>query len=179
MRHDLPHTVLGLVFGVDRSTITRTVGEIRPPAGRRGRGGEGKLWPASSGSDRCVPRRSGRGRRGAAGRPRDPGPQAIGRPRRTSAFVSGKKKQNTMKTTVIADWCGRALWIDPVIWPHVRRHGRLQQGHRRLLVAHPRCGGSPGRRLCRPGTRPPRLGDHPAKKATAPSGARKNGTAGT
>ena len=28
------------------------------------------------------------------------------------AFVSGKKKQNTMKATVIADWRGRKLWND-------------------------------------------------------------------
>lgn len=28
------------------------------------------------------------------------------------AFVSGKKEQNTMKATVIADWCGRTLWTD-------------------------------------------------------------------
>lgn len=28
------------------------------------------------------------------------------------AFVSGKKKQNTMKATVIADWRGRTLWTD-------------------------------------------------------------------
>lgn len=27
-------------------------------------------------------------------------------------FVSGKKKQNTMKATVIADWRGRTLWTD-------------------------------------------------------------------
>src|SRR5699024_12730415 len=29
LRHDLPHAVLGLLFGVDRSTITRAVGQIR------------------------------------------------------------------------------------------------------------------------------------------------------
>lgn len=28
------------------------------------------------------------------------------------AFVSGKKKQNTMKATVIDDWRGRTLWTD-------------------------------------------------------------------
>lgn len=28
------------------------------------------------------------------------------------AFISGKKKQNTMKATVIADWRGRTLWSD-------------------------------------------------------------------
>jgi hypothetical protein len=28
------------------------------------------------------------------------------------AFVSGKKKQNTMKATAIADWQHRTLWTD-------------------------------------------------------------------
>lgn len=28
------------------------------------------------------------------------------------AFVSGKKKRNTMKATVTTDWRGRALWTD-------------------------------------------------------------------
>ncbi|MEE2045663.1 transposase family protein, partial [Nocardiopsis tropica] len=28
------------------------------------------------------------------------------------AFVSGKKKQNTMKATVVADHHGRTLWTD-------------------------------------------------------------------
>ncbi|WP_309031977.1 helix-turn-helix domain-containing protein, partial [Streptomyces alfalfae] len=29
LRHDLPHSVLGLLFGVDRSTITRAITEVR------------------------------------------------------------------------------------------------------------------------------------------------------
>ncbi len=29
LRHDLPHAVLGVFFGVDRSTVTRAVGEVR------------------------------------------------------------------------------------------------------------------------------------------------------
>ncbi|WP_344323765.1 transposase family protein, partial [Streptomyces macrosporus] len=36
LRHDLPHSVLGLLFGVDRSTITRAVGEIRTLLAQRG-----------------------------------------------------------------------------------------------------------------------------------------------
>lgn len=35
LRHDLPHAVLGVLFGVDRSTVTRAVGEVgRLPAER-------------------------------------------------------------------------------------------------------------------------------------------------
>lgn len=36
LRHDLPHSVLGLLFGVDRSTITRAIVEIRPLLAERG-----------------------------------------------------------------------------------------------------------------------------------------------
>ncbi|GGQ67192.1 hypothetical protein GCM10010280_11560 [Streptomyces pilosus] len=36
LRHDLSHAVLGLLFGVDRSTITREITEIRPLLAKRG-----------------------------------------------------------------------------------------------------------------------------------------------
>lgn len=36
LRHDLPHSVLALLFGVDRSTITRATGEIRRLLAERG-----------------------------------------------------------------------------------------------------------------------------------------------
>jgi hypothetical protein len=36
LRHDLPHSVLGLLFGVDRSTVTRAIGEIRTLLAERG-----------------------------------------------------------------------------------------------------------------------------------------------
>ncbi|WP_228993429.1 transposase family protein [Streptomyces sp. DH8] len=36
LRHDLPHAALGLLFGVDRSTITRAIGEIRGLLAERG-----------------------------------------------------------------------------------------------------------------------------------------------
>lgn len=36
LRHDLPHSVLGLLFGVDRSTITRAIAEVRPLPAERG-----------------------------------------------------------------------------------------------------------------------------------------------
>ncbi|CAM5643402.1 hypothetical protein STENM36S_01163 [Streptomyces tendae] len=29
LRHDLPHSVLGLLFGVGRSSVTRAIGEVR------------------------------------------------------------------------------------------------------------------------------------------------------
>ncbi|GAA3922074.1 hypothetical protein GCM10023084_83150 [Streptomyces lacrimifluminis] len=36
LRHDLPHAVLGLLFGVDRSTITRAIAEVRTLLAERG-----------------------------------------------------------------------------------------------------------------------------------------------
>ncbi len=35
-RHDLPHSVLGLLSGVDRSTVTRAIGEVRTLLAKRG-----------------------------------------------------------------------------------------------------------------------------------------------
>ncbi|MGW8881628.1 helix-turn-helix domain-containing protein [Streptomyces mirabilis] len=37
LRHDVPHAALGLLFGVDRSTITRAIGGIRGLPAERGR----------------------------------------------------------------------------------------------------------------------------------------------
>ncbi|MCX4650906.1 transposase [Streptomyces microflavus] len=112
LRHDLPHAALGLLFGVDRSTITRAIGEIRGLLAERG----------------CaVPDRPGLRLRTLADvfayaqaegielrldatevQVRRPPASRGGR----RAFVSGKKKQNTMKATVIADHQGRTLWTD-------------------------------------------------------------------
>lgn len=36
LRHDLPHAVLAVLFGVDRSTVTRAVGEMRRLLAERG-----------------------------------------------------------------------------------------------------------------------------------------------
>ncbi|WP_422070958.1 helix-turn-helix domain-containing protein [Streptomyces lasalocidi] len=36
LRHDLPHSVLALLSGVDRSTVTRAIGEIRGLLAERG-----------------------------------------------------------------------------------------------------------------------------------------------
>lgn len=110
LRHDLPHAVLGLLFGVDRSTITRAVAEIRALLARRGF---------------AVPDRPGIRLRTLADvfayaqaegvvlrldatevQVRRPVSHRGGR----RAFVSGKRKQNTMKATVVADGNGRTLW---------------------------------------------------------------------
>ncbi|MGW4148401.1 transposase family protein [Streptomyces albogriseolus] len=112
LRHDLPHAVLGLLLGVDRSTVTRAIAEVRGLLAERG----------------CtVPDRPGLRLRTLADvftyaqaegielrldatevQVRRPPASRGGR----QAFVSGKKKQNTMKATVIADHQGRTLWAD-------------------------------------------------------------------
>ncbi|GGQ63074.1 transposase [Streptomyces asoensis] len=112
LRHDLPHSVLGLLFGVDRSTITRAIGEIRRLLAERGCAVPDRpglrlrtlldvfAYAQAEGFELRLDATEIQVRRPPAGRG--------GR----RAFVSGKKKQNTMKATVIADWRGRTLWTD-------------------------------------------------------------------
>ncbi|MFJ6686911.1 transposase family protein [Streptomyces werraensis] len=112
LRHDLPHSALGLLFGVDRSTVTRAIGEIRALLASRGcavpdRPGLRLHTPAdvlayaqAEGINLRLDATEVQVRRPPAGHG--------GR----QAFVSGKKKQNTMKATVIADDQGRTLWTD-------------------------------------------------------------------
>ncbi|MFB7112156.1 transposase family protein [Streptomyces sp. NPDC056190] len=112
LRHDLPHSVLGLLFGVDRSTITRAVGETRSLLAQRGCAVPDRpglrlktladvfAYAQAEGVELRLDATEIQVRRPVAGRG--------GR----RAFVSGKKKQNTMKATVIADDRGRTLWID-------------------------------------------------------------------
>ncbi|WP_176735584.1 transposase family protein [Actinacidiphila rubida] len=112
LRHDLPHAVLGLLFGLDRSTITRAVGEVRVLLAQRGWVVPGQpglrlrsladvfAYAQAEGIELRLDATEIQVRRPVAGRG--------GR----RAFVSGKKKQNTMKATVIADHRGRTLWTD-------------------------------------------------------------------
>ncbi|MFD8525582.1 transposase family protein [Streptomyces capillispiralis] len=110
--HDLPHSVLGLLFGVDRSTITRAVQEIRALLAERGCAVPDRpglrlrtltdvfAYAQAEGIELRLDATEIQVRRPPANRG--------GR----RAFVSGKKKQNTMKATVITDWRGRTLWTD-------------------------------------------------------------------
>ncbi|MFE4829969.1 transposase family protein [Streptomyces sp. NPDC056672] len=112
LRHDLPHAVLGLPFGVDRSTITRAVGGIRTLLAERGCAVPNRpdlrlrtladvfAYAEAEGIELRLDVTEIQVRRPPAGRG--------GR----CAFVSGKKKQNTMKATVVADWRGRTSWTD-------------------------------------------------------------------
>jgi hypothetical protein len=110
LRFQLPHAALALFYNVDRATITRAVGEIRPLLAARGFAVPGQpglrlktlsdvfAYAAAEGVELRIDGTEVQVRRPKANRP--------GR----RAFVSGKRKQNTIKPTVISDGEGRLLW---------------------------------------------------------------------
>lgn len=112
LRHDLPHAVLGVLSGVDRSAVTRAVGEVRRLPAKRSFAVPDRpglrlrmledvfAYAQAGGIELRLDATEIQVRRPVAGRG--------GR----RAFVSGVKKQNTMKATVIADFKGRTLWTD-------------------------------------------------------------------
>ena len=112
LRHDLPHPVPGLLFGVDRSTVTRAIGEVRTLLAERGCAVPDRpglrlrtltdvfAYAQAEGIELRLDATEIQVRRPPAGRG--------GR----RAFVPGRKKQNTMKATVTADDQGRTLWTD-------------------------------------------------------------------
>jgi DDE superfamily endonuclease/Helix-turn-helix of DDE superfamily endonuclease len=138
LRFQLPHAAVAVFYGVHRSTITRAVGEIRPLLAARGFAVPGRPGPrlatladvfASAAAEGVKLRIDGTEvpvRRPKAGRP--------GR----RAFVSGKKKQNTIKATAVSDGDGRLLWLGAF------RPGRMHdvtalrtEGIEDLLRRHP------------------------------------------
>jgi hypothetical protein len=138
LRFQLPHAALALFYGVDRSTITRAVHEIRPLLAARGFAVPGEpglrlrtladvfAYAASQGVHLRIDGTEVQVRRPQANRP--------GR----RAFVSGKKKQNTIKPTAISDGQGRLLWLGAI------RPGRMHdatalrtEGIEDLLRAYP------------------------------------------
>ena len=114
LRFQLPHAALAVFYGVDRSTITRAVHEIRPLLAARGFAVPGEpglrlrtladvfAYAAAHGVELRIDGTETQVRRPKAMRP--------GR----RAFISGKRKQNTKKTTVISDDAGRTLWTGAI-----------------------------------------------------------------
>src|SRR6266496_521421 len=110
LRFQLPHKALAMIYGVDRSTVTRAVREIRPLLAARGFAVPGEpgirlktladlfAYAAARGVTIRLDGTEVQVRRPRAGKP--------GR----RVFVSGKKKQNTKKATVATDGKGRTLW---------------------------------------------------------------------
>jgi DDE superfamily endonuclease len=111
LRFQLPHAALALFY---RATITRAVGEIRPLPAARGFAVPGMpelrlrtladvfAYAAAEGVELRIDGTEVQVRRPKAGRP--------GR----RAFVSGKRKQNTIMPTVISDGQGRLLWCGAI-----------------------------------------------------------------
>ncbi|MER5981237.1 transposase family protein [Streptomyces sp. NPDC001857] len=110
LRTQLPHAALAERYGVGRSTVTEAIGEVRPLLADRGFAipdqpglrlrtlADVFAYADMEGVTLRIDGTETQVRRPQAHRP--------GR----CAFVSGKKKQNTMKTTTISDGQGRTLW---------------------------------------------------------------------
>ncbi|HEY3872169.1 MAG TPA: transposase family protein [Actinocrinis sp.] len=110
LRLGLPHAALAVLYGVDRSTVTRAVREVRPLLAARGFAvpehpslrlhtlADVFAYARAAGVELRIDGTEVQVRRPQANKP--------GR----RAFVSGKKKQNTKKATVITDHAGRTLW---------------------------------------------------------------------
>jgi hypothetical protein len=108
LRLQVPHAALAVMYGVHRSTVTRAVHEVRPLlAGRGYATPQGQrlstladvfAYAVAHGITLRVDGSEIQVRRPPARRP--------GR----RAFVSGKKKMNTIKFTKVCDERGRTLW---------------------------------------------------------------------
>ena len=110
LRFQLPHAALAELHQVDRSTVTRAIGEVRPLLAARGFAVPGEpgvrlrtladvfAYASARGVELRLDGTEVQVRRPPAGKP--------GR----KAFVSGKKKMNTKKASVITDEKGRTLW---------------------------------------------------------------------
>ena len=110
LRFQLPHAALAELYRVNRSTVTRAIHEVRPLLAARGFAvpeepgvrlrtlADVFAYAAARGVELRIDGTEVQVRRPKAGKP--------GR----RAFVSGKKKMNTKKATVITDGKGRTLW---------------------------------------------------------------------
>ncbi|MEW2051444.1 transposase family protein [Streptomyces sp. NPDC005476] len=112
LRHGTTHDVLAWCFGVDRSTITRAIGEVRPLLAQRGCTiapdvrlrtlAEAIEYLGANGRTGIIDGTEIRVRRPAAGsKVRD-------------KFISAKTRQNAVKAMVLTDADGRVLFCSPV-----------------------------------------------------------------
>jgi hypothetical protein len=129
-RFGLPHAAVALFYKVDRSTITRAVHQVRPLPAQRAFAvpGEPELrlrtladvfaYTAAEGVRLRVDGTEVQVRRPRANKPGQ------------RAFVSGKKKQNTIKPTAISDEKGRLLWLESMRpGADARCHRAAHRGH--------------------------------------------------
>ncbi|MGW2376291.1 transposase family protein [Kitasatospora sp. NPDC001683] len=157
----LPHAALAQLYGVDRSTVSGATREVRRPLAARGFAVPDRpglrlrtledlvAYADAENVDLRLDGTEVQVRRPRAGHP--------GR----RAFVSGKRKQNTIKTTTFSDARGRTLFSgvvrpgrmhDRPCWALPSRPGRPLDQHRRRGPAH-----RPARR-CQQGERTARQG---------------------
>jgi hypothetical protein len=111
LRHGATHDVLACWFGVDRSTITRAIGEVRPLLAERGCTVSPGMWLrtlaevvdhlGASGKTGLIDGTEIHVRRPATGR------------KDRDTFIPGKNKQNAVKTMVVTDGEGRVLFCSP------------------------------------------------------------------
>ncbi|MGW4696003.1 transposase family protein [Kitasatospora cineracea] len=112
LRHGITHAVLACWFGMDRSTVTRAVGEIRPLPAERGRRVPPGLRLRTLAD--VIAHLGTTGRTGITAaaeiRVRRPAAHRPGRNR----FVSGRSRMNTMRALVVTDDRGRVLFCGEV-----------------------------------------------------------------
>lgn len=111
LRHGVTHDLLARWFGVDRSTITRAIGEVRPLLAERGctvSPGE-RLQTLAEVVDHLAGTATTGIVDGTEIRVRRP---ATGRKDRDT-FISGKSRQNAVKTMIVTDENGRVLFCSP------------------------------------------------------------------
>lgn len=154
LRLGIPHAALAVAYGVDRATITRAIGQIRPLLATRGYATPTGIrlhtladvfaYAAAEDVTLRIDATEIRVRRPPAHRP--------GR----RAFVSGKMRQNTIKATVISEgngatiWCGairpgrmhdqtalRIEGIDPLIDAYPTVEALVDRGYQGLAKDHP------------------------------------------
>ncbi|MFI7241699.1 transposase family protein [Streptomyces qinglanensis] len=168
LRHGATHDVLACWFGVDRSTITRAIREVRPLLAERGCTvapgqrlrtlAEVIDYLGADGHIGIIDGTEVRVRRPAAGR------------KDREKYISGKNKQNAVKSMVLTDADGRLMFCSPAE-PQRRGHHARQEVGPGQAAGRRACRGDPGR--CRiSGTGRPR---HPtaSSRRTRPSGTRR------
>ncbi|MGW6876057.1 transposase family protein [Streptomyces xanthophaeus] len=111
LRHGATHDVLACWFGVDRSTVSRAIGEVRPLLAEQGCTISQDLrlrtlaetidYLGASGQTGIIDSTEIRVRRPAAGR------------KHRDKYISGKNKQNAVKAMALTDAKRRMLFCSP------------------------------------------------------------------
>lgn len=111
LRHGATHDVLAGWFGVDRSTVTRAIGEVRPLLAMRGCtvAPDVRLRTLVEVIDHLGARGQRRIIDGTEIRVRRPAARRKDREK----FISGKNKQNAVTSMVLTDADGRLLFCSP------------------------------------------------------------------